>query len=133
MPTAVARRRALFVAFVWAFAAFPFVIGAVQCPMARLFRFPCPGCGMSRAFHLLLDGHVAASLAMHPLAVPTALCQAALALATVVATSRFGVPWALFATGWGRLAIASVAVVLILDVALWLARIAGAFGGPVPV
>jgi hypothetical protein len=124
---------AFLVGAVWAVTALPFLAGAVQCPTARLFRFPCPGCGMSRAFHLLLDGRIAASLAMHPLAVPTALSQVALAVVTMAATSRFGAPWALLGAGWGRLAVAFFAAVLVLDVVLWVARMAGAFGGPVPV
>ena len=114
-------------------AALPFFLGAVQCPTARLFHFPCPGCGMTRAFRLLAAGDVGASLAMHALAVPTALSQIALAVTSVAATVRFGAPWSLVRTGWGRAVVMLVALVMALDVLLWVARGLGAFGGPVPV
>lgn len=42
------------------------------CPMLLVTGIPCPGCGMSRALLLLLMGHPAESVRMHPLA-PAAL------------------------------------------------------------
>jgi hypothetical protein len=130
---AEAPRAALAVAFVWTIAALPFALGAVRCPTAQLFHVPCPGCGMTRAFELLLAGSVGVSLRMHPLAVPSLLSQALLALATIVATFRFGAPWLLLRARWGRETIAFVIVVVAADVVLWIARALGAFGGPVPV
>jgi hypothetical protein len=126
-------RMAALVAFVWTIAALPFASGLMQCPTAQYFHFPCPGCGMTRAFRLLADGQIAASLAMHPLAIPTALSQIALALASVVATVLFGAPWLLVRAKWGRAVIAFIAIVMVLDVILWTIRFAGAFGGPVAV
>ena len=38
------------------------------CPMLLITGIPCPGCGMSRALLLLLTGHPAESVKMHPLA-----------------------------------------------------------------
>ena len=38
------------------------------CPMLLVTGIPCPGCGMTRAIVLLLSGHPAESLKMHPLA-----------------------------------------------------------------
>ncbi len=124
---------AALVALVWAFAALPFLVGLVQCPTARLFHFPCPGCGMTRAFQLLVHARIDASLDMHPLAVPTALSQVVVAVASIVATLRFGAPWSLMHARWGRAAVGFVAVVMVLDVFLWIARALGAFGGPVQV
>jgi hypothetical protein len=88
---------------------------------------------MSRAFHLLSEGQVAASFAMHPLAAATALSQGMLALASVVATLQHGVPWSLGRLRWGRAMLGFVGVVMVADVLLWIARALGAFGGPVPV
>lgn len=88
---------------------------------------------MTRALHLLVTGDVAASLVLHPLALPTALVQVALAVATIAATARFGAPWALLRARTGRVVVTLVAAVLALDAALWAARAFGAFGGPVPV
>jgi hypothetical protein len=124
---------AALVAFVWAIAALPFFVGAVRCPTAHLFHFPCPGCGMTRAFHLLALGQIKDSLTMHPMAVPTLLAQAILAVATIASTFRFGAPWSLMRASWGRAAVWIIGIVLVLDILLWIARAAGAFGGPVPV
>lgn len=88
---------------------------------------------MTRAFHLLAEGEIGASLAMHALAVPTALSQAVLAAASIAATARFGAPWSLVRAGWGRAVVVLVALVMAADLLLWGARALGAFGGPVPV
>lgn len=128
-----ALRAAMLVGFVWTIAALPFVFGTMRCPTAQFFHVPCPGCGMTRAFHFLAGGELRASLAMHPLAVPTALVQVVLAAASVTATFRFGAPWGLLRPRWGRGVVALVGVVMAADLLLWIARALGAFGGPVPV
>jgi len=80
-----------------------------------------------------LHGDLGSSFALHPLAVPTALAQAIFAAATIFVTARWGVPWALGRSRVGRAALAGLALVFLLDVAFWIARATGAFGGPVPV
>src|SRR5687767_2464753 len=120
-------------AVVWIVSALPFAFGLVSCPTAEYLHFACPGCGMTRAMKLLASGEIAASLSMHALALPTALSQIALAIATVIAAARWGAPWMLWRARWGKGAIAFVALVFLLDLVLWGARAAGAFGGPVPV
>jgi hypothetical protein len=45
------------------------------CPIRALLGVPCPGCGMTRAFLLCIQGDVATSLGVHPLA-PVVLSQA---------------------------------------------------------
>ena len=94
------------------------------CPFAMAFGIPCPGCGLSRATFALLRGDVHAAIAVHPL-VPVAL-PATLAL-LLHATSERSLP------SRERAAIVSSAVLLVLFVAVWLARFAGAFGGPVSI
>jgi hypothetical protein len=128
-----ARRNAVLVSLVWLAAALPFVTGLASCPTARLFHVACPGCGMTRALVSLARGDVAASIAMHPLALPTALAQVALAIATVAATLARGAPWAVKDTRAGRAVLVALAVVLALDVGLWAVRMHGGLGGPVPV
>ncbi len=124
---------ALLVAGVWGFAALPFLSGAARCPTAQLLHRPCPGCGMTRALDLVLHGDVAASLAMHPLAVPSALVQIALAAASIAVTLQKGSPFALLQVRYGRASLVAIVVVGVLVVGLWIARALGAFGGPVPV
>lgn len=126
-------RLTLLVAGIWLLAALPVLTGTASCPIAHTFHVACPGCGMTRAMLLFFGGHVGESLALHPLAIPTALVQLALAIATVVVTYRAGSPLALWSVRWGRASVYAVAAVLGLDALLWLARLAGLFGGPVPV
>lgn len=42
-----------------------FFLGKI-CPMRMLTGMPCPGCGLTRAFLLLLQGKVREATAMHP-------------------------------------------------------------------
>ncbi|CDC60433.1 putative uncharacterized protein [Clostridium sp. CAG:448] len=39
----------------------------VGCPVARLFRFPCPACGVTRAWCALFGGQAALAFRYHPL------------------------------------------------------------------
>jgi hypothetical protein len=88
---------------------------------------------MTRALEALARGELGESLALHALAVPTVLAQVGLAAATLFATWRFGVPWALGRTRSGRAAVGFAITVALLDLGLWAARGLGAFGGPVPI
>jgi Protein of unknown function (DUF2752) len=125
--------RALGVALVWGFAGMPVLFGHARCLFAAVVRYPCPGCGMTRAVWLLAHGDVAGSVRMHPLAVPAVLATGGLALATVWATVRSGSPLHLWGTKLGRGAIVVLAVVEVLAVMLWGVRAMGFLGGPVPV
>lgn len=95
------------------------------CPFSFFVGLPCPGCGLSRATFALLRGDVHAAFAAHPLVFVALPGTVALALH---ATSRGPV---------SQLREHAVmifsAVLLTLLVAVWLARFAGAFGGPVAV
>lgn len=42
------------------------LLGKGVCPLANLWGFPCPGCGMTRSFLLLLTGRWRESWQMHP-------------------------------------------------------------------
>jgi hypothetical protein len=104
-----------------------------QCSIAATFHRPCPGCGLTRATLLMLHGHVRASLALHPLAVPVIASWAAVALATLVATWREGVPWFFYRARFGKIAAVAASVVYVALVVLWALREYGMFGGRVPV
>jgi hypothetical protein len=126
-------RVALLVAGIWLVAAIPVVLGVSSCPVARLLHEPCPGCGMTRAIDYLVHGDIGASLAMHPLAVPTLLVQVTFALVTIAVSLRHGTPLVLWRTRMGRISVYAAALVFALDLILWLARFAGFAHGPVPV
>ena len=43
-------------------------LGGWPCPMRAVLGIPCPGCGLSRATLLFLQGHWQASFSLHPFA-----------------------------------------------------------------
>jgi hypothetical protein len=99
-----------------------------RCPFLTLTGLPCPTCGLTRATRFALHGDFAAATRMHPLWPIVAPACAALGGAELVVHWRTG--------RWGRSfdpRVVQVALV-VLGVALllvWIARFAGAFGGPV--
>jgi hypothetical protein len=102
-------------------------IGLPLCPSAFVLHIPCPGCGLGRATMALLHGDLATASAMQPAwFVVLPLLGAPLGWVAVqyVATGRSAPP------RWALVAIVASFVTL---VAVWAARLLGAFGGPVPV
>jgi hypothetical protein len=102
------------------------------CPLAVVLHIPCPGCGMGRATRALLQGDVTQALRMHPLCF---VVLPWLAWAVGVPLARYvlsGVPWdpASPAPKWFE---RSAVALLVLLIGVWIARFAGAFGGPVAV
>jgi hypothetical protein len=125
--------RALGVAAAWAVGAIPLALGLARCPVARWFHAACPGCGMTRAMHLLFYGEVARSLNMHPLAAPSLAASLLVMAATTWATLRRGTPVEMLKMPFGRVAAWIFVGVQLAVVVLWIARLVGAFGGPVRV
>lgn len=93
------------------------------CPLAGLLGIPCPSCGLTRASLALLRGELRSALSIHPAVLPV-LFYLAVAACVIRGQPGARVLRLIRATG--------VLVVLAL-IALWLARFAGAFGGPVSV
>lgn len=54
------------VALVWLVLQATVGLEAVGCPTKRLLGLPCPGCGLTRAFLLLLHGRVSDAVVMNP-------------------------------------------------------------------
>ena len=125
--------RAVALAVAWVASALPPLLGIARCPSARWLHVACPGCGMTRAIHLLLRGELAASVAMNPLAVPISLSLGAVALATVLVTIERGSPLSLLESRAGRAVVLSFLALEVLSVVVWALRLAGLFGGPVSV
>jgi hypothetical protein len=125
--------RAFGVAGAWALGALPVLLGLARCPVARFLHAPCPGCGMTRAMHMLARGDLMQSLHMHALAVPSILASLLVMAATTWATFRRGTPIAMLSVPLGRVAARVFVGVQIAVALLWIARLFGAFGGPVQV
>ncbi|MFO0663420.1 MAG: DUF2752 domain-containing protein [Polyangiaceae bacterium] len=123
------RRALLLSGFLVAFA-FTLSYGWLRCPTATWFHIPCPSCGSSRAVlsvvHGAWDPHMNPfGLVVAPLLLTFGL-RAIWLLATrgnvlLLAEGRFG----------GALKRVAI-VLLVLEVALWVLRFFGLFGGPVP-
>ena len=92
--------------------------GPTVCLFRWLLDLPCPGCGLSRAASLLLDGAVMDSLRVHPFALLVGLESAAIWAVVGVRVHR-GLPVSLprGVEGW---ALAHVAPLI----AFWLGRLA---------
>lgn len=62
-----------------------FNVNILVCPTKLLFGIPCPGCGITRAFNLLLNGEIKEAFMMNPnifivvfliiIAPPLLICQ----------------------------------------------------------
>ncbi|MDB5216292.1 MAG: hypothetical protein JWO86_4219 [Myxococcaceae bacterium] len=106
------------------------VVGTIawKCPVLLVAGVPCPTCGVTRAFLLALHGDVAGAMRMHPLmwlAVPVTLLFFGAELLGYARTRAWGssrrIPYS-------NVLMLGTAVLLF---ALWIARFAGYFGGPV--
>jgi hypothetical protein len=100
------------------------------CPFAVFSGLPCPGCGMSRSLFALLQGNLALALHYHPLG-PLLAAGAVLLLALRWFRRRWPSKITIFRWSeapsyvwWGT---------LVLVMSVWIARFAGAFGGPAEV
>jgi hypothetical protein len=99
------------------------------CPIQLAFGIPCPTCGITRATRLALHGDLAAATHMHPLvwlAVPVVVLLASLELIGYARHGRWGSSRRV--RGADALMVGTASLLF----ALWLARFAGFFGGPVP-
>lgn len=110
-----------------ALAAFILFVGW-PCPLHLATGLPCPTCGLTRATRLLLRGDFTAATVMHPLVW--------LVLSVAVIFAGIEIAGYLRSGAWGtsmrmRFTRMILVVVALLLFALWVARFAGAFGGPV--
>lgn len=105
----------------------------MPCGFARAFHVPCPGCGSTRAMLCLFHGDVAGMLRMNPVAplvcalLVAFVAQVLVSLATTGGLARLGSGLS------AKITVRGLVAVFVLEVAIWLLRFAGFFGGPVPV
>ncbi len=108
--------------------------GTPLCPTALVLGVPCPGCGLTRATLALAHGDLRAALGFHPLA-PLLVPLLAVVFGKALVDYVRGTPPAPPERAWWarRTAVWLASTLLVLLVAVWLARFAGYFGGPVAV
>lgn len=116
----------------WTIVAITLLASPVKlCLVAALLHVPCPGCGLTRAAFAMARGDLARAFSFHPLSiviVPIVLCVAG---AQALDYVRTGSAWSHGRRGeWTEGLFAAIAVLLVL---VWIARLCGAFGGPVAV
>ena len=106
-------------------------LGVTLCPTAGVLGIPCPGCGLGRATLAALMGHFAEAMSYHPLF---------FVVSPIYLLLLGSLAWQ-FVSGsaprWPRLPDRLVLVAtVVLGTALvvvWVVRLLGALGGPVPV
>ncbi|MBX3207330.1 MAG: DUF2752 domain-containing protein [Labilithrix sp.] len=106
---------------------------AIPCAFASLFHTPCPGCGSTRAVLALAHGDLDGALRYNAVGPVMALFIGIFAVQAFVSVLVHG---DLRDAGEGRLGFVvkrGIFVLFALEVLLWIARLFGAFGGPVPV
>jgi len=101
------------------------------CLVATIFHVPCPGCGLTRAAFAMLHGDFARAFALHPLSIVLVPAVAAVLATQAVHYVRTGSAWP--GALRSRALEGATAVAALLLVAVWIARLCGCFGGPVPV
>lgn len=108
-------------------------VGAFPCAFARLSHHPCPGCGSTRAVVALLHGDLPGVLATNPLGPAVAVVVGGLGLQSFLSVVRWG---DLRGAAEGRMGVILKRLLVglfALQIALWIARFFGMFGGPVAV
>jgi hypothetical protein len=99
-----------------------------SCPIKLVAGVPCPTCGITRACRLVLRGDFGGATRMHPLvwlAVPVVALLLGVELVGYARTHTWGASRRL--RGADALMVTTAALLF----ALWIARFAGYFGGPV--
>lgn len=126
-----ARRLGVMLAFGAASAAI-LLLSIPVCPTALILHIPCPGCGLSRATLAALRGDFASAFKLHP---------AVFVVVPMITLFMLGQVAVYVNPEWTRLEKllrarwleSTMILVMLLVIALWIARFFGAFGGPVPV
>lgn len=105
----------------------------VPCPFAAALRIPCPGCGSTRAVLALAHGDLHGVVRYNAFGPLVAALIGVMVVRSAASFIERGTWGRLDEGGGGRLVARAIFVVAVLEVALWVARFFGAFGGPVPV
>jgi hypothetical protein len=101
------------------------------CLVASLLHFPCPGCGLTRAAFAMAHGEFARAAGLHPLSLVIVPMLAWIAGTHALRYVRTGSAWT--SARPSRASELFLAATALLLVAVWIVRLFGALGGPVPI
>jgi hypothetical protein len=99
--------------------------------VATLLHVPCPGCGLTRATLAIARGDLARAFALHPLSLVVVPLVAWIAASHALRYVYTGSAWP--DERPARATEILLAAMGMLLIALWIARMCGWFGGPVPI
>ena len=108
------------------------LIDVPACPPSSVFGIPCPGCGLTRATLAALKGDFHAALHFHPLVFVATPMYFGVIGSIAWGYVRGGIA-KLPSTWFSKLLTVVALATFVLLIGVWLARFAGAFGGPVAV
>ena len=101
-----------------------------RCPIAALFGFPCPTCGVTRAVRAAIHGDMSSAFHFHPLWTFVVIVVGAIVVAEAASLIQSGKLTDYVGRGALHRAGLGLSVLLFL---LWVIRFLGAFGGPAPI
>lgn len=107
--------------------------GIVRCPSALILRTPCPSCGTTRAARALLALDLVGAFRLHPVAPLVLVVLAALGGRAVWLVLRHGHARGIHEGRLGHALTSILVLSAFLELAVWLLRWFGLFGGPVSV
>lgn len=102
------------------------------CMFARVTHHPCPGCGLTRATLALLRGDLGEAIHFHPLSIiisPLVIGFVAYKSWLYIVKGR----WWETDKRRGLWSTRASTALVVITIAVWVARFFGFFGGPVPV
>jgi hypothetical protein len=107
--------------------------GVLKCPMAGLFHVPCPSCGSTRTMKALLSLQWNEAMRFNPLAPLVVALVLTIALRSLWLVLHHGHAGRLDEEPTGRRLLFLLMTLVAAQIALWILRFFGLFGGPCPV
>ncbi|MDB4995314.1 MAG: hypothetical protein JWM74_2746 [Myxococcaceae bacterium] len=110
-----------------------YVGGVPRCPIALVTGVPCPACGSTRSMRALVHLDFDEVVRFNPIAPIAVLVLALIAARVLFLLVRTGDARDLGEGRVGRTLVRALTITAFVEIALWLLRFTGLFGGPVPV
>lgn len=122
--------RAALLAFLFAAVMRVLFAGLIRCPLARLAHVPCPMCGSVRTVHAVFDENWRGVWTGNPPALLVVVVIGLLGVRALYVMYRDGDLRQLTNGHSGFALMVALSSLMVIEVALWVARFFGCFGGP---